>query len=304
VANVQDLAIARCARPRGSSTSKPAQCLLIRAATRPPTQINVSRYGIEPWRQLSPFIRHAIPVPGRFGYLDLLDDSLEMLGEQAVADSVEGVWQGLKVINGHTGSLHGAPRKRRGRPEGHDFGHRLLDYAEAKALIYIPSYLHQLRLESALLAELPADSEIVDVSYQLDCLSDKPISHAALLVEFLNGRLAPYEAAHLRLLGLAQTMLDSYDREDVVTAGLFAMNERLRQIGLLPLTTYEACARLFEREALMLTIVRTTGSSLEMNLVGPMMRTWINDGLLSRSEAVALSQLGPVCRWTEQWLGL
>jgi hypothetical protein len=146
------------------------------------TQADVSRYGH--FRALSPFAVYPgkIPIPGRLSYAFR---SYWEAGDHLLdwnADSVEGVWQGLKLIDGHIEErlLRGQPKKRRGRPEGHLFAdYRLLNYVEAKALIYIPTYLELLWQQAEVLAQLDPAVEIVDVSYQPETLGPKPISHAA-----------------------------------------------------------------------------------------------------------------------------
>jgi hypothetical protein len=89
---------------------------------------DVSSRASAPFAKLSPFYPHGgIPVPGMPG---------------TYSDSVEGVWQGLKVIQGEVdpSCFKGKGRKRRGRPEGHRFGEKLLGYLEARQAIYIPTY--------------------------------------------------------------------------------------------------------------------------------------------------------------------
>ena len=91
---------------------------------------------------------------------------------------------GLKCLDNGTDErlFHGQPKKRRGRPDGHLYGYyRLLDNGQAKALIYIPTYLELIRQQSDVVARLDPDVEILDVSYQPDTLGPKLISHAALL---------------------------------------------------------------------------------------------------------------------------
>ena len=238
------------------------------------SQADVSRHGT--FRALSPFAVYPgkIPIPGRLSYVfrsnweageDLLDWS---------ADSVEGVWQGLKCLDNGTDErlFHGQPKKRRGRPDGHLYGdYRLLDYGQAKALIYIPTYLELIRQQSEVIAKLDPEVEIVDVSYQPDTLGPKPISHAALLVDYLNGDLSPYEEAHQRLLELAgrveqrHAQAASTDNDVTPVAGEFVeIGERVRQLESPSTANYSDCARLFERENLMLMAVQMSGCGEEL----------------------------------------
>ncbi len=270
------------------------------------TQADVSRYGS--FRALSPFAVYPgkIPIPGRLSYVfrsyweageDLLDWS---------ADSVEGVWQGLKCLDTGTDErlFHGQPKKRRGRPDGHLYGdYRLLDYGQAKALIYIPTYLELIRQKSDVLAHLDPQVEIVDVSYQPDTLGPKPISHAALLVDYLNGELEHYEQAHQRLLELAARMQQRYaEAATDLNTTPFAIEfveigERVRQLGFPTATTYADCARLFERENLMLMAVQMPGCCHELDpALATLLERWRSDGLLAAEEANKLLESGPLRR--------
>src|SRR5439155_27289214 len=58
------------------------------------------------------------------------------------SDSVEGIWQGLKVIRGKTAPhlFRGRGQKRGGKPAGHLFGDRLLGIVEARLKLYRVSY--------------------------------------------------------------------------------------------------------------------------------------------------------------------
>lgn len=274
-----------------------------------PHQVDVSRYGKDPWRRLSPFCQlpQPIPVPGLASYVDF--DLGEHLPEWW-ASSVEGIWQGLKRIEGLTAPqlLRGQPRKRRGRPEGHDYGeYRLLDYSQAKALIYIPAYLEQIRLLPDLVEALQSEDTalVVDVSFQPDVLGPKPISHAALLVDILNGQLAPYENAHDELKNWAQQIAQGYESNENALDVLLRLADRASEIqvsGLLQ--DYESCSRLFLRENLMLSAVRCVGSHEELEFGEALLHRCLEAGWLDEEEARALSQRAPVCRWNENWAGL
>ncbi len=134
------------------------------------------------------------------------------------ATTVEGIWQGLKRLDGECQieAMRKPARKRRGRPDGHNYGdYRLLAYGQAKALIYIPAYLAQLRIHLELIQELHRRAAqntvtIVDVTYQPDVFGPRPISHASLLVDYLENKLGPYEQAHQRLTELAASINAAY----------------------------------------------------------------------------------------------
>jgi hypothetical protein len=146
--------------------------------------IDVSSYGKNPYKQFSPFYydeSFAIPVPGQ---------------ENMRSHSVEGIWQGLKVIDGTTDFLlfKGKPHKRKGNTEGHLFGNDILGYIDARKQIYVPAYLYHVinhvldgvkedleaRIKSA-----PVVFHDVETNEYIDDDS-RPYSHAALLVRLLN----------------------------------------------------------------------------------------------------------------------
>ena len=89
---------------------------------------------VENFNLLSPFIPYGnIPIPGR---------------SSQVSDSVEGVWQGLKIIRGRIDESYfrGKGRQRKGRVQGHLLGEKKMGYVEARNRIFVPSYAHMLAL--------------------------------------------------------------------------------------------------------------------------------------------------------------
>ena len=145
--------------------------------------IDVSSYAPEPFCTLSPMWVHGgIPVPGMPGQ---------------TSDTVEGVWQGLKVIRGRIAPrfFHGPGAKRGGKPSGHQFGKNSLGIVEARRRIYIPTYEWALenRIEPAVLeglieAALSGVTQFVhDVGDNGDVNNpDQPLAHAAVLVQYIN----------------------------------------------------------------------------------------------------------------------
>ncbi len=93
--------------------------------------IDVSTHGEKPYSKFSPFnysSNFQIPVPGK---------------EETFSNSVEGIWQGLKVIDGVTDEtlFIGKPEKRKkGQYQGHEFGEKLIKIVEAREKIYKPAY--------------------------------------------------------------------------------------------------------------------------------------------------------------------
>jgi hypothetical protein len=149
---------------------------------------DVSSYADLPYRLLSPFYPHGgIPVPGRPG---------------AASDSVEGIWQGLKVIRGRIAPryFHGPGRKRGGKkPSGHQFGDKLLGIVEARYRIYRVAYEWVLanKVDQALLRLWVDEALGGKEQYFHDTEdngdinnADAPLAHASLLVQYLNRLVA------------------------------------------------------------------------------------------------------------------
>jgi hypothetical protein len=146
--------------------------------------IDISSYADEPYNQLSPFFAHgAIPIPG-------------MPGQSS--DSVEGIWQGLKVIRGKTAPRYfdGWGKKRGGKPSGHKFGNenRLLRLEAARRRIYLPAYEWMLdhRVDQELLQEIMTRAFRGIPQYFCDrenngsISKDLPLAHASVFVHSMN----------------------------------------------------------------------------------------------------------------------
>lgn len=153
---------------------------------------DVTSRGAEPWCRFSPFYPHGdIPIPCSSG---------------AVAASVEGVWQGLKVFEREgvdhesfeNRRMRGVKRRAnsvRGRILGHQKGldsSELLDYREARRQIYAPTYYwvleNKLRYECEELKLLSSRGPVILLDFNTSAdLSDmsRPLSHAALLIRYL-----------------------------------------------------------------------------------------------------------------------
>jgi hypothetical protein len=145
---------------------------------------DVSSYAEMPYRSLSPFYVHGgIPVPGMPG---------------TTSDTVEGIWQGLKVIRGETAPrlFHGAGRKRGGRkPSGHRYGEKLLGVAEARYKIYRVAYEWVLvnRIDPALIRQFVDIALGGSPQYFHDTGDngdindpDAPLAHASLVAQYIN----------------------------------------------------------------------------------------------------------------------
>lgn len=156
----------------------------------PPTGvvwIDVSSAAAPPLDQLCPDYPHGgIPIPGM---------------PDRTADSVEGIWQGLKVIRGRTAPrfFEGRGRKRAGMPSGHKFGNskRLLGLVDARRKIYIPAYRwtldHRVDPDILNLFIHRAFCGIPQYFYDREdnglVGKDQPLAHARLLVDHLNQRI-------------------------------------------------------------------------------------------------------------------
>lgn len=156
--------------------------------------VDVTSKGPEPWVRLSPFYPHGgIPVP---------------FTPDVTAQSVEGVWQALKVFEGAdvdaaklaVRTMSGLKRtvRRLGQVRGHReglVGERLLSYEDARRAIYLPTYRwvleHRVEAEVAELKELSARGEVVLLDYTTNGdVADlrTPLSHAALIAAHLEDR--------------------------------------------------------------------------------------------------------------------
>ncbi|MBO0793881.1 MAG: hypothetical protein J2P36_23425 [Ktedonobacteraceae bacterium] len=157
------------------------------------TILDVTSKGEEPWVRFSPFYPHGnIPVPFSPGWFSA---------------SVEGIWQGLKVFE-HAGidttkfqivTMRGLKRSARtlGQVLGHQrgAGEKLLTYAEARQVIYLPTYRwvldHYMQQELEQLRDLALNGTVVLRDYETNCdLNDlrRPLSHAGLIKLYLEDR--------------------------------------------------------------------------------------------------------------------
>jgi hypothetical protein len=157
------------------------------------TIIDVTSKGDAPWVRFSPFYPHGgIPIPNTF---------------TETAQSVEGLWQGLKVfdredidpskwaITDMAGIKRGG--KSRGSVRGHRFGvasDTLLNYRDARFRIYLPAYQwvleHRLESEIEQVRQLAAEKPLVLLDYETNAdVEDlsSPLSHAALMMYHLQG---------------------------------------------------------------------------------------------------------------------
>lgn len=149
-------------------------------------------------RLLSPFYPHGnIPVPG-------------MLNIKAAC--VEAVWQGLKVFENcsvdyetlRNDTMKDIKRtvRKYGNPLGHQYGNQILNYADARWLIYLPTYLYMLENVPSVqhtlqrIKERLQEKDIVFLDYNTNCNVvdySKPLSHAGLVKLYLEGKYPSIE---------------------------------------------------------------------------------------------------------------
>lgn len=167
-------------------------------------------------RKLSPLYPHGnIPIPGNSG------------GKTATC--VESIWQGLKVFENagidtetfSNDTMQNIKRtvQRFGKPLGHQFGvfsKEILNYADARRYIYIPTYryvldnipsVHSLVMK---LAERAKKEDFVLLDYNFNPNNrdlSKPLSHAELVKMYIEGRypekdedFIPYTAEELKAM--------------------------------------------------------------------------------------------------------
>jgi hypothetical protein len=151
---------------------------------------DVSSYAEAPYCMLSPMWPHGgIPIPGLPG---------------KTSDSVEGIWQGLKLINGKIAPRYfsGRGQKRGGKPRGHQYGEKLLKIVEAREKIYRVAYEWMLenKADSALIERF-IEQAFAGVRQCFHDVSnngnigdpDEGWAHAAVLVQYLNRRCRALE---------------------------------------------------------------------------------------------------------------
>ena len=161
--------------------------------------IDITSKGEEPFVKFSPFYPiGGVPIP---------------FSEGILSESVEGLWQGLKVFETaeidpskfEVTTMKGLKRtvRRFGQCLGHQIGvniKELLGYIEARKLIYLPAYLWVLenKLQTKLdeLRVLANASELVLLDYETNGNVEersKPLSHAWLVKHYLDENWPVFE---------------------------------------------------------------------------------------------------------------
>ena len=154
------------------------------------TILDLTSKSEEKWIKFSPFYPHGnIPVP---------------FSNDLFSETVEGIWQGLKVfenesidINTFTiKNMKGIKRTTRkyGKITGHQKGvnsGKILNYCDAKKLIYLPAYKwvleNKLQDELEEIKKLLKNNKVLFLDYNvnMELYNDKPLSHANLVKLYL-----------------------------------------------------------------------------------------------------------------------
>lgn len=149
--------------------------------------VDISSYGPRPYDKFSPFTYSPdfrIPVPGQNGLY---------------SNSVESIWQGLKIINGISdfNLFSRKPKKRRGQVQGHLYGNDILSIVDARLNIYRPAYSYYLdnyvdeEIKDSLLMKVFDKWEVYfyDVEDNLDLENPEPLAHSVFASEYMNDYL-------------------------------------------------------------------------------------------------------------------
>lgn len=136
---------------------------------------------------------HAFLSPYTWGK-DIRIDVPGMPGE--FAHSVEGIWQGLKIVDGRIDRkyLTMRPRKRRGVVSGHQFGNEILDLVRARQEVLFPVYFSYLEkhvdagIFEELLDILIGGRQVMffDTESNGDIRINEPLAHSAVLRTDMN----------------------------------------------------------------------------------------------------------------------
>ena len=147
--------------------------------------LDVSSYASSPYNQFSSFTystEFRIPVPG----------------QDMNANSVESIWQGLKVIDGQTdfSMFNRKPRKRKGNIQGHLYGDRILGIVDARKEIYIPSYEYYISNHTSNEVKVDLVKRAIkdkiyfyDVEDNTEINDPRPLAHSQLLADYFNNFL-------------------------------------------------------------------------------------------------------------------
>jgi hypothetical protein len=176
---------------------------------------DVSSYGQEPYCRLSPFTysdKFQIPVPGM---------------DKTFSNSVEGIWQGLKIINGSIDAklFSMRPRKRKGAVKGHKYGNDVLGFLDARLKVYIPAYTHYLdnyapkeAIDDLLQTQRDGIQVLLyDVEQNNDIRNPSPLAHSAVLATYLNqkiftNKIEPKSPAEHRLFSILDSGMELWEK--------------------------------------------------------------------------------------------
>ena len=94
---------------------------------------------------------------------------------------------------------------------------------------------------------------------------------------------------------------DSESDQSPVKDELFEIGKRVKELGFPSTESYASCARLFERENLILMATSVAGCHEEVQPMTTLFRQWRRDGLLTRDQAQALAVATPMSRMGTWW---
>ncbi len=141
--------------------------------------------------ELSPFIQYGkIPIPGM---------------KRKHSDTVEGIWQGLKIIKGNIDNSYfkGKGRIRKGKPEGHLFNNSKISYIQARKKIYTSAwdFVWENRIDESLKKKFIQDAitNIPQYFFDVDNNGDifnknEPYAHSAYIVELIKKDIKDYSS--------------------------------------------------------------------------------------------------------------
>ena len=168
--------------------------------------LDVSSYGQRPYNCFSPFTYSP-------------DFRIPVLGQESVFScSVEGIWQGLKLIDGTSDftMFSKKPKKRKGNVLGHVFNSEILDIVSAREKIYKPAYFFYvqnyvpLEIKESVLEKAVREGVVFyDVESNLDPANPSaPLAHSIFLKMF-------FEDYSEQRLGETKTKVDGeYEKQE------------------------------------------------------------------------------------------
>jgi len=189
--------------------------------------IDVTSHANDEYVKFSPFYPHGgIPIP---------------FSANVTSMCVEGIWQGLKVFNGfdvdrdsfRNSSMKDIKRttRRFGKCLGHRkgvYGKELLEYIEARKLIYLPSYKwvleHKIKGLVEKIKQLSVEHTVVLLDYETNSNvldHSKPLSHASLIKAYIEGSYPEFEGSPVESIDSCTEPVIEYKKGQTVNHDKF-----------------------------------------------------------------------------------